>query len=109
MNGLLGPLATPERKLSCIHFYGYLISWVDNEISYLIKELYAKDGNGKSLADAAIVTFTSDHGELGLSHGGLRHNTFMAYDEALRIPLVIANPVLFSDENTQNSMALATL
>ena len=109
MDASLGPLPTTEQKLNYINFYGYLLSWVDKEISYLIKELYAKDEKGKSLADAAIVTFTSDHGEMGLAHGGLRQKTFVAYEEALRIPLVISNPVLFSGQKSQNSMALATL
>lgn len=109
MDALLGPLPTTEQKLNYINFYGYLLSWVDKEVGYLIKELYEKDENGKSLADAAIVTFTSDHGEMGLAHGGLRQKTFVAYEEALRVPLVISNPVLFSDHNIKSSMALATL
>jgi len=109
MDGLLGPLPTTEEKLNYINFYGYLLSWVDKEIGYLIKELYAKDASGKSLADAAIVTFTSDHGEMGLAHGGLRQKTFVAYEEAIRVPLVISNPVLFADQKVKNSMALATL
>jgi len=109
MDALLGPLPTTEQKLNYVNFYGYLLSWVDKEIGNLIKELYAKDETGKSLADAAIVTFTSDHGEMGLAHGGLRQKTFVAYEEALRIPLVISNPVLFSGQKSQNSMALATL
>jgi arylsulfatase A-like enzyme len=46
---------------------------------------------------------------MGLAHGGLRQKTFVAYEEALRVPLVISNPVLFSDHNIKNSMALATL
>lgn len=109
MDASLGALPTPEQQLNYINYYGYLLSWVDKEIGYLIKELYAKDGNGKSLADAAIVTFTSDHGEMGLAHGGLRQKTFVAYEEALRVPLVISNPVLFPDHHIQRSMALATL
>jgi arylsulfatase A-like enzyme len=39
----------------------------------------------------------------------LRQKTFVAYEEALRVPLVISNPVLFSGHDIQNSMALATL
>jgi len=109
MNSLLGPLPTIEQQLDYINFYGYLLSYVDNEIGHLVKELYLKDEKGSSLADAAIVTFTSDHGEMGLAHGGLRQKTFVAYEEALRVPLVISNPVLFSGHHTQQSMALATL
>jgi choline-sulfatase len=109
MGASLGPLPTPEQKLDYINFYGYLLSHVDKEIGYFIKELYAEDPNGKKLADSAIVTFTSDHGEMGLAHGGLRQKTFVAYEEAIRVPLVISNPVLFSGNSTKNSMALATL
>jgi arylsulfatase A-like enzyme len=109
MAASLGALPTVEQKLDYINFYGYLLTLVDKEIGNLIKELYAKDEHGKSLAETAIVTFTSDHGEMGLAHGGLRQKTFVAYEEALRVPLVISNPVLFSGHDIQNSMALATL
>jgi choline-sulfatase len=105
----LGPIVTPEEKLNYINFYGYLLSHVDKEIGYLIKELYKEDENGKKLADSAIVTFTSDHGEMGLAHGGLRQKTFVAYEEALRVPLVISNPILFKDHGIKQSDALATL
>ncbi len=109
MGASLGTLATSEQKLNYINFYGYLLSHVDKEIGYLVKELYAEDAQGKKLADQAILTFTSDHGEMGLAHGGLRQKTFVAYEEAIRVPLVISNPVLFAGTKTQNSMALATL
>ena len=109
MDALLGPLPSDEQKLNYINFYGYLLTLVDKEISYLIKELYNPGSDGKRLADGAIVTFTSDHGEMGLAHGGLRQKTFVAYEEALRVPLVISNPVLFSGHPIQQSMALATL
>jgi arylsulfatase A-like enzyme len=32
---------------------------------------------------------------MGLSHGGLRQKMFNAYEETLRVPLVVSNPVLF--------------
>ena len=37
----------------------------------------------------------SDHGEMGLSHGGLRQKMFNAYEETIRVPLVFSNPWLF--------------
>jgi choline-sulfatase len=109
MNAGLGPLPNKEQQLDYINFYGYLLSHVDKEIGYFIDALYARDTNGKSLADTALVTFTSDHGEMGLAHGGLRQKTFVAYEEALRVPLVISNPVLFKDHPIKQSMALASL
>jgi arylsulfatase A-like enzyme len=32
---------------------------------------------------------------MGLTHGGLRQKMFNAYEETLRVPLVVSNPVLF--------------
>ena len=105
----LGPLPTDEKKLDYINFYGHLLKHVDKEVGAVIDELYAKDISGKRLADSAIVTFTSDHGEMGLAHGGLRQKTYVAYEEAIRVPLVISNPILFNDKTIQNSSSLATL
>ena len=101
----LGEIVSVEDKLNYINFYGYLLSLVDKEIGYLIEELYKEDEHGNKLADAAIVTLTSDHGEMGLAHGGLRQKTFVAYEEALRVPLVISNPILFKDNKIKQSMA----
>jgi choline-sulfatase len=105
----LGPLPTDDDKLDYLNFYGYLLSKADTEISYLVKELYAKNAGGKRLADTAIVIQTSDHGEMGLAHGGLRQKMFVAYEEIMRVPLVISNPVLFAGKKPQNSMSLASL
>ncbi|MBL4710163.1 MAG: sulfatase-like hydrolase/transferase [Flavobacteriales bacterium] len=109
MNLGLGPLPTDEEKLNYINFYANLIKEVDREIGTFIHELYAEDSSGKKLADSAIVTFTSDHGEMGLAHGGLRQKTYVAYEEAIRVPLVISNPILFNNQKQQNSFSLATL
>jgi len=42
-----------------------------------------------------IVIRVSDHGEMGLSHGGLRQKLFNAYEETIRVPIVISNPKYF--------------
>lgn len=39
-----------------------------------------------------IVVFTSDHGDLLGSHGGLHQKWYTAYEEALHIPLIISHP-----------------
>jgi choline-sulfatase len=109
MNALLGPLSDKEQQRNYVNFYAHLISEVDKEIGKFIHELYRKDESGNRLADEAIVTMTSDHGEMGLAHGGLRQKTFVAYEEAIRIPLVISNPIAFSGQHTKQSDALATL
>ena len=33
---------------------------------------------------------------MGLSHGGLRQKMFNAYEETIRVPLVLSNPLLFA-------------
>ncbi len=43
-------------------------------------------------ADNTIVVFTSDHGDLLGAHGGLHQKWYMAYEEAVHVPLVIALP-----------------
>ncbi len=109
MSAALGALPTDEKKLDYVNFYSNLLKHVDKEIGYFIDELYALDDSGNRLADSAIVTFTSDHGEMGLAHGGLRQKTYVAYEEAIRVPLVISNPILFNNHPIQNSFSLATL
>ncbi|MCB9046071.1 MAG: sulfatase-like hydrolase/transferase [Chitinophagales bacterium] len=107
MNVLLGPLPDETSMLNYVNFYAYLQTMVDKEIGHLVKELYA-EADGTRLADKAIVIQTSDHGEMGLAHGGLRQKTFVAYEEAIKVPMVISNPVLF-DNGPVGSDALATL
>ena len=46
-------------------------------------------------ARARSIARISDHGEMGLSHGGLRQKMFNAYEETIRVPLVFSNPLLF--------------
>ena len=45
-----------------------------------------------ALNKKTVVIRVSDHGEMGLSHGGLRQKLFNVYEEALHIPMVISNP-----------------
>lgn len=48
-----------------------------------------------------IVVFTSDHGDLLGAHGGMHQKWYQTYDEALRIPLIFSNPVLFDQPQSQ--------
>lgn len=108
--GMLGPLPTDADKLKYLNFYGNMLKWVDKEIGFFLEALYQKDAQGNSLADQAIVIRTADHGEMGMAHGGMRQKAFVAYEEALRVPLVISNPVLFPPEASyKNTLNLASL
>jgi choline-sulfatase len=46
-----------------------------------------------------IVVFTSDHGDMLGAHGGMHQKWYVAYEEALHVPLIIANP-RFTNQGT---------
>ncbi len=93
-----GHVMTSERQLNYARFYAYLNQQVDAQI---LKVLDALDANG--LTNDTIVVRTSDHGELGLSHGRMRQKFYNVYRETLNIPLIISNPVLFPQPATTDA------
>ena len=118
-DGMLGVLTDEDMKLNYINFYGYLLRQIDAEIGAVVKEIYEpyvldEDSlfgffdKKERLADSAIIIRTADHGEMGMAHGGMRQKAFVAYEEALRVPLVISNPILFPNNGelkTTNNLA----
>lgn len=90
----IGPLRSREEQLDYVRFYAYLHRLVDEKISRLLSAL-GDPGDPRSLRSRTVVARFSDHGEMGLSHGGLRQKMFNAYEETIRVPLVISNPALF--------------
>lgn len=104
MQAGLGPVVTPQQKTNYINFYGNLMKHVDSQIGRLLDVF---DGNGDSgsqmLRDTVIIR-TSDHGEMGMCHGGLRQKTFNAYEETIRIPLIWSNPDLFPESRTSGAL-----
>jgi arylsulfatase A-like enzyme len=93
---LSGKLRTPQQKRNYLNFYGNLMRASDN---YLVNVLAALKSvsttKGSNLLTDTLVIRTSDHGEMGLAHGGLRQKNFNFYEESLRVPLVYSNPRLF--------------
>ena len=67
--------------------YYYLHKLVDQAIARILDAL---DASG--MADDTIVVFTSDHGDLLGAHGGLIQKWCNAFDEATRVPLLVAGP-----------------
>lgn len=67
--------------------YYYLHKLVDRATGQILESL---DRNG--MADDTVVVFTSDHGDLLGAHGGLIQKWCNAFDEATRVPLLIAGP-----------------
>ncbi len=87
---LTGKPRTKEQKRNYLNFYGNLMRSSDN---YLVDVLDKLEETG--LFDNTLVIRTADHGEMGLTHGGMRQKNFNFYEEALRVPLVYSNPTLF--------------
>lgn len=102
----LGPLNTEELKLQYLNFYGNLIAHMDTQINTVLDVLYQvyDTVTGRSLADNTIVVRTADHGEMGLTHGGLRQKAFNMYEETLSVPLVISNPILFPNPEVSSQL-----
>jgi choline-sulfatase len=96
---LLGRLDTHQKKRAYLNFYGNLMKLVDG---YLVDVLDALEA--QNLLDNTLVIRTSDHGEMGLAHGGMRQKNFNVYEESLRVPLVYSNPRLWSKPQTSQVM-----
>jgi len=90
----IGPLQTRQAQRDYVSFYAHLHGLVDEKIGRLLAAL-GNAGEPRSLRARTIIARISDHGEMGLSHGGLRQKMFNAYEETIRVPLVISNPLLF--------------
>ena len=102
----LGALRTRERQQRYADFYAHLHRVVDRNIGRLLDALGDAE-DPESLRARTVIVRTSDHGELGLSHGGLRQKMFNAYEEALRVPFVVSGPALF--DAPRRSDALVSL
>jgi choline-sulfatase len=80
-------------------FYYQLHKNVDAEMM----KVYQALKNSRFYEDT-IVIFTSDHGDLLGAHGDLHQKWYMAYDEAIRVPLIISNPVLFPEPQSTHTL-----
>lgn len=83
---LIQPLADTEtfRRL----YYSLQLK-VDQEIYKVLKAL-----QHSLVYKDTIVIYTSDHGDLLGSHGGLFQKWYQAYEEAIHVPLIVHNPRL---------------
>ncbi len=106
--GYLGPLATDAAKLDYVNFYAHLHRLVDANIGRVLAAL-GDAGDPRSLRSRTVIARISDHGEMGLSHGGLRQKMFNVYEETIRVPMVVSNPVLFPGGSGIETPAPASL
>jgi choline-sulfatase len=91
----IGPLRGRQAELDYLSFYAHLHRVVDEKIGRVLAAL-GDAGDLQSLRSRTLIMRTADHGEMGLTHGGLRQKMFNAYEETLRVPLTVSNPVLFT-------------
>jgi arylsulfatase A-like enzyme len=87
---LTGKPESKAEKQAYLNYYGNLMRSSD---SYLVNVLDKLEQNG--LYEDTLIVRTADHGEMGLTHGGMRQKNFNFYEEATRVPLVYSNPKLF--------------
>ena len=104
MTAYLGPLRTRRAKLDYVNFYAHLHRVVDAKIGRILDALGSAD-DLDSLRSRTVIIRCADHGEMGLSHGGLRQKMFNAYEETIHIPLIVSNPVLFPTAVSTDALA----
>lgn len=96
----LGALNLPLERQRYVRFYAYLHTLVDAQIGRVLDALDAA-----GLTESTVIVRTADHGEMGLAHGGLRQKMFNMYEETMNVPLIVSNPLLFTEARTTRSLA----
>jgi arylsulfatase A-like enzyme len=84
------PFNGPESErewLAFLDLYTKLQREVDHHIGHVLHTLQSRP----KVAANTVIVFTSDHGEYGASHG-LRGKGASAYEEAIRVPLIVKDP-----------------
>ena len=99
LNFGLGPLRDAADRQNYVNFYGNLIKATD---AWLVQLLDTLDDLG--LRENTLIVRTSDHGEMGMAHGGLRQKSFNVYEESLRVPLIFSNPRLFPEPRQSDAL-----
>ncbi len=84
------PFTSESPALLYAQLYAYLTSLADIQLTRILDMLDAK-----GLTKDTLIVQVADHGEMGLSHGGLRQKDYTAYEEMIRIPMIFSNPRLF--------------
>lgn len=85
-----------ERWRRLNNFYLNSIRAVDLQVLSILNEL-----DSLKLSDRTIIIFTSDHGEMGGTHGGLRGKGPTPYEECIHLPLHIVHPDVRGGQNCQ--------
>jgi arylsulfatase len=73
-----------EWRRFIAHYLGFC-ALIDNQVGVIVNHL--KDNN---LYENTIIAFVSDHGDMMGAHGLVEKGFYLHYEEALRVPLIIA-------------------
>ncbi len=83
-----GKVFLPQPQIPIYRrFYYYLHKLADLQVQRVLRRLDAS-----RFRDNTIIVYTSDHGDMLGAHGGMHQKWHNAYDESLRVPLLIAGP-----------------
>ncbi len=99
----LGALDGREEQQRYADFYAHLHREADAKVGRLLAAL-GDPADPSSLRSRTVIVRTADHGELGLSHGGLRQKIFNAYEESIHVPLVVSSPALFPSPRQSDAL-----
>lgn len=104
--GLLAtrPEGLNERERAYIRaLYRAEVEFVDERVGYMLEALRLN-----SLLDHTLIIFTSDHGEMFGEHGRWGHPGVL-YDEAVRVPLIVAGPGVAAGLRVESVVSLLDL
>jgi len=76
-----------DRDETYRRLYHHLIRHVDGAVGRILDALEAS-----GMWHETIIVFTSDHGDLLGAHGGMLQKWHNAFDEAVRVPMLVSGP-----------------
>ncbi len=114
MAAAFGAINTKKKKQEYVNFYANLVAQNDQKIAHVLEEFYNRKKDGffgkpKKMGEETLIVRLSDHGEMGMAHGGLRQKTFNAYEESLRVPFIFTHPMLNDSGQPIKTENLASL
>lgn len=92
-----------DEVIEYIGLYCDHVAMLDAQIGRLVARL-----NDSGLRESTIIVFTSDHGDMTGSHGGLIDKGLL-YEEAMRVPLVFNHASIKSGVRTELAMNMDAL
>jgi len=90
------PTDRPDMWHTYNNFYLNLLQENDRCIGQVLDALEDLD-----LWKDTVVVFTSDHGELAGSHGGLRNKGPLSYEQNVHVPMIVAHPDVKGGQTTR--------